>query len=81
MISKVTIVGWQEHLDQRPVSLVHAIRRHAKLSLTAAKKLLDVLAEQGKVDVDIPTEEDAKAFVEAATSAGAIVIAVKRQDD
>jgi hypothetical protein len=49
------------------------MRRHAGLSLPAAKKLLDDFAEHGQVVVRLPTPERAAAFVQEAESIGAVV--------
>jgi len=55
------------------------MRRHAGLSLPAAKKLLDSFAEQGQVVVELQTAEQAKAFVEDAQAIGAVVRVVQRE--
>jgi hypothetical protein len=73
MMAKVAIEGWHDPRNPRPVSLFDTIRRHAELSLPAAKKLLDVFAEHGQVVVDILIVDHVQAFVKEARSFGAVV--------
>jgi hypothetical protein len=77
MTTKVTIEGWHDPRNQRPVSLVDALRRHAALSLPAAKKVLDDFAEHGQVVVELPTPGHVAGFVQEAESIGAIVRVVQ----
>jgi hypothetical protein len=70
---KVMVHGWRDPSNPKPISLVDAIRRHAGLSLPAAKVLLDAFAESGAVAIDLATFDEASAFVQEAESFGAIV--------
>jgi hypothetical protein len=78
-MSNVLVEGWQDQRNPKPVSLVDVMRRHAGLSLPAAKKLLDSFAEEGQVVVEFQTAEQAKAFVKDAQAIGAIVRVVQRE--
>lgn len=71
VMPRVLVEGWQSPKNPKPVSLVDAIRRHAGLSLPAAKRLLDVLTEHGQVLVELQTAEQASAFAEEARAIGA----------
>jgi hypothetical protein len=73
MMPMVAVQGWRDEKNPKPVSLVDAMKRHAELSLPAAKKLLDDLANGGQIVVQLATPKDAAAFVQEAESLGAIV--------
>jgi hypothetical protein len=73
----IVVEGWHDQRNPKPVSLVDIIRRHAGLSLPAAKKLLDAFAAHGQVVVALETAEQAKAFVEDAQAIGAVVRVVQ----
>jgi hypothetical protein len=69
----ILVEGWHDQRNPKPVSLVDVMRRHAGLSLPAAKKLLDALAEHGEVLVQLETAKQADAFVAEARAIGAVV--------
>jgi hypothetical protein len=73
MMTKVVVKGWSDQRNPKPVSLVDSMRRRAGLSLPAAKKLLDDLAEHGETAVQFATSEQAAAFMQDAEAIGAIV--------
>jgi hypothetical protein len=77
MMQKVAVQGWHDQRNPKPISLVDAMRRHAGLSLPAAKKLLDEFAEHGQIVVQLETSEHAAAFVQEAESIGAIAHVVQ----
>jgi ribosomal protein L7/L12 len=79
-MSNVLVEGWQDQRNPKPVSLVDVMRRHAGLSLPAAKKLLDAFVEHGQVVVELQSAEQAKAFVEDAQAIGAVVRVVQSDD-
>lgn len=74
---QVLVQGWEARGNPKPVSLVDAIRRHAGLSLPAAKRLLDALTEHGQVLVELQTAEQTEAFMEEAQAIGASVRVVQ----
>jgi hypothetical protein len=73
VMTNIVVQGWRDQKNPKLISLVDAMRRHAGLSLPAAKKLLDDFAEHGQVVVRLPTPERAAAFVQEAESIGAVV--------
>ena len=53
----LVINGWQDTKTSSPVSRVQVIRRHTGMGLSEAKSLLDRFAEDGRVEVGLPTVE------------------------
>jgi hypothetical protein len=71
-MKKLVLKGWQRDSSQRPVSLSDALREELGLTLPAAKRVLDELAESGTAIVEAKTLEATHRFKKRADELGVI---------
>jgi hypothetical protein len=77
MTSRVALRGWDPSVNQQRISLVHAMRAHAGLSLPEGKQLLDRFVDEGEIVLSFASDEKARAFSAAATECGALAHILK----
>ena len=76
--TKVLCEGWRDARNERRLSFMDALRRHADLSLSEAKKELDLFVSEGKLVVDLGTPERAAAFLNETSALGVMVCILDR---